>query len=56
MPFLKVSNIRNRLPQEAIDEVLLQIKSAYYQADEEIARLYASKLIDTYAGMYPSAN
>lgn len=53
--FHKVSNIRNKLPQEAIDEVLPQIKSAYYQTDEEIARLYASKLIDTYAGKYPSA-
>ena len=53
--FHKVSNIRNKLPQEAIDEVLPQIKSAYYQTEEEIARLYASKLIDTYAGKYPSA-
>ena len=52
---LSASNIRNKLPQEAIDEVLPQIKSAYYQTEEEIARLYASKLVDTYAGKYPSA-
>jgi transposase-like protein len=40
--FHKLSNIRNKLPQEAIDEVLPQMKSAYYQTDPDIARLYAS--------------
>jgi putative transposase len=53
--FHKLSNIRNKLPQEAIDEVLPQIKSAYYQTDPEIARLYAAKIIDAYAGTYHSA-
>ena len=50
-----LSNIRNKLPQEAMNEVLPEIRSAYYQTDAEIARMYASKLIDKYAGKYPSA-
>jgi transposase-like protein len=53
--FHKLSNIRNKLPQEGIDEVLPQIKSVYYQTDPEIARTYAAKVIDAYAGKYPSA-
>jgi putative transposase len=53
--FHKLSNIRNKLPQEAIDEVLPEVRSAYYQTDAEISRLYASKLIEKYAGKYPSA-
>ncbi len=53
--FHKLSNIRNKLSQEAIDEVLPQIKSAYYQTDPEIARECAAKIIDAYAGVYPSA-
>jgi transposase-like protein len=53
--FHKLTNIRNKLPQEAIDEVLPEIKSAYYQTDAEIARLYASKLIEKHTGVYPSA-
>jgi putative transposase len=53
--FHKLSNIRNKLPQEAVDEVLPEVRSAYYQTDAEIARLYASKLIEKYAGKYPSA-
>jgi len=53
--FHKLSNIRNKLPQEAKDEVLPEVRSAYYQTDAEIARLYVSKLIDKYVGKYPSA-
>jgi transposase-like protein len=53
--FHKLGNIRNKLPEEAIDEVLPQIKAAYYQTDQEIARLYAAKIIETYTDKYPSA-
>jgi transposase-like protein len=51
----KLGNIRNKLPQEVIDEVMPQIKSAYYQTDPEIARLCASKILEAYSGKYPSA-
>lgn len=53
--FHKLMNIRNKLPQDAINEVLPQIRSAYYQTDPEIAHLYASKIIEAYAKQYPSA-
>ena len=53
--FHKLGNIRNKLPEEAIAEVLPKIKSGYYQTDPEIAKLYAAKLIDVYANKYPSA-
>jgi len=53
--FHKLSNIRNKLPEEGADEVLPKIKTVYYQTDAEIARMYAEKIIDEYAGIYPSA-
>jgi transposase-like protein len=51
----KLKNIRNKLPQEVIDEVYPQIRSVFYQADTEIARMYAAKIIDEYTAKYPSA-
>lgn len=51
----KLSNIRNKLPQEAIEEVLPQVRSVYYQTDQEVAKYHATKIIDTYAKTYPSA-
>ena len=53
--FHKIGNIQNKLPQEGIDEVMPLIKSAYYQTDPEIAKLYASKVLEAYSGTYPSA-
>ena len=53
--FHKISNIRNKLPNEAATEVLTKVKSVYYQVDQEIAKVYAAKIIDDYADKYPSA-
>jgi transposase-like protein len=53
--FHKLQNIRNKLPQDVIDELYPQIRSVYYQTNEEIAKLYAAKIIDEYAAKYPSA-
>jgi putative transposase len=53
--FHKLQNIRNKLPQAAIEEVLPKFRSAYYQTDQEMAKLYAAKLIDEYTASYPSA-
>jgi putative transposase len=53
--FHKIGNIRNKLPEEAINEVLSKVKSAYYQTDQEIAKLCAANIIDAYADKYPSA-
>jgi putative transposase len=53
--FHKLQNIRNKLPQEVIGELYPQIRSVFYQTDTEIAKMYATKIIDEYAGKYPSA-
>lgn len=53
--FHKLQNIRNKLPQDVIDELLPQIRSVFYQTDAEIAKMYAAKIIDEYAEKYPSA-
>ncbi len=38
-----------------IDELYPKVRSVYYQTDKKIAELYASQIIDEYAGIYPSA-
>ena len=38
-----------------IDELYPQIRSVFYQTDTKIAKMYAAKIIDEYAGKYPSA-
>ena len=53
--FHKLQNIRNKLPQEVLDELYPKIRSVFYQTDAEIARMHASKIIDEYAEKYPSA-
>ena len=51
----KLKNIRNKLPQEVIDELYPTIRSVFYQTDAEIAKMCAAKIIDEYADKYPSA-
>lgn len=51
----RLQNIRNKLPQEVINELYPQIRSVFYQTNAEIARMYAAKIIDEYADKYPSA-
>jgi putative transposase len=53
--FHKLRNIRNKLPQEVIDELYPKIRSVFYQTEADIARMYAAKIIDKYAEKYPSA-
>jgi len=53
--FHKLQNIRNKLPQEVLDELYPKIRSVFYQTDAEIARMVAAKIIDEYAEKYPSA-
>jgi transposase-like protein len=43
--FNKLQNIRNKLPQEVIDELYPQIRSVFYQTNVEIAKMYAVKII-----------
>jgi hypothetical protein len=49
-----IGNIRNKLPEAAINEVLPKIKYAYYQTDKEIANLCAANLSDADTDKYPS--
>lgn len=51
----KLRNISNKLPQNALDEVMHKIRTVYYQTDKEIAMMYATKVIEEYASQYPSA-
>jgi transposase-like protein len=44
--FHKLQNIRNKLPQEVIDELYPEIRSVLYQTNAEIAKMYAAKIID----------
>jgi putative transposase len=53
--FHKLQNIRAKLPQAAIEEVMPRLRSVYYLTDQEMAKLYAARLIDEYADSYPSA-
>ena len=53
--FHKLQNIRNKLPQEVIDELYPTIRSVFYQTNAEIAKMYGAKIIDEYADKYPSA-
>ena len=51
----KLRNIANKLPDYAHDEVMAKIRSVYYQTDQNIAQICATKVIDEYASKYPSA-
>jgi len=51
----KLRNIANKLPKNAIDEVMPKIKSVYYQTDREVAMLAATNLVNKYAEPYPAA-
>lgn len=51
----KLRNIANKLPKNAIDEVMPKIKSVYYQTDREVAMLAATNLVNKYTEPYPAA-
>lgn len=51
----KVRNVAAKLPQSAQDEVMGQVKAAYYHTDEAVAKTLAQGIIERYAGLYPSA-
>lgn len=51
----KLRNIINKLPKEALAEVLPKIKNAYYQTDPKVARQCAESIINEYSSVYPAA-
>jgi len=51
----KLRNIANKLNEQGRQEVLPKIREIYYQTDKETAEFIASKIVDNYASLYPSA-
>jgi transposase-like protein len=51
----KVRNVAATLPESTQDEVMGQIKAAYYHTDPAVAKTLAQGIIERYAGLYPSA-
>jgi putative transposase len=51
----KLRTIANKLPQDGIDEVMPKIKNAYYQTDQEVAKICAENIINEYSKTYPAA-
>jgi len=51
----KLRNIANKLPANAIDEIMPKVRAVYYQSNRKIAKIYATKLIEEYAEAYPAA-
>jgi transposase-like protein len=50
-----LKNIANKLPQNALDEMMHKIRTVHYQTEKDIAMMYATKVIDEYGSLYPSA-
>ena len=50
----KLRNIANKLPKNAIHEIMPKIKSVYYQTDRDVALIAATRLIEDYSESYPS--
>ena len=51
----KLRNIANKLPKDAIAEIMPKVKNVYYQTDREVAMLCATRLVEEYAEKYPAA-
>lgn len=51
----KLRNISGKLPDLAAQEVMPKVKNVYYQTDRELALMYAAKLVEEYASVYPAA-
>lgn len=51
----KLRNIASKLPRDIQKIVLEEIKAVYYAPDTDTAKLLATRLIDKYASVYPSA-
>ncbi len=50
----KLRNLSSKMPLEAREQLLAEIKSIYYASDKEAAELLATRFVDTHAQKYPS--
>jgi transposase-like protein len=53
--FHKTGNVLDKIPDSARAEVKAMIQAAYYAPNQEVARMMASKVLETYQSLYPSA-
>lgn len=51
----KLRNISRKLPDSDRDKMMPKFKAVYYQESREVAMLCATKLVEEYASIYPSA-
>jgi putative transposase len=51
----KLQNIANKLPHDALAEVMPKIKNVYYQTDQKVAKICAETIMNKYSKLYPSA-
>lgn len=50
----KLRNLSSKMPLQAREQLLAEIKSIYYASDKEAAELLATRFVDTHAQNYPS--
>ena len=53
--FHKTGNVLDKVPDSVRAEVKAMIQAAYYAPNQEVARMMAAKVLETYQGRYPSA-
>jgi putative transposase len=53
--FHKTKNVLDKVPDSVRAEVKALIQAAYYAPSQEVARLMAAKVLETYQARYPSA-
>jgi transposase-like protein len=53
--FHKTGNVLDKVPDSARAEVKAMIQAAYYAPNQEVARMMAAKVLETYQDLYPSA-
>ena len=53
--FHKTGNVLDKVPDSVRAEVKAMIQAAYYAPNQEVARMMAAKVLETYQNLYPSA-
>lgn len=48
-------NVLDKVPDSARDEVKAMVQASYYAPNQEVARMVAAQVLDTYQDRYPAA-
>jgi putative transposase len=51
----KTRNVTDKVPDSARAEVKVAVQAAYYAPNQEVARMIAADVLETYQALYPSA-